>query len=211
MSDFLGQLFDTADFTPWERGNGTALHGWTHIIADAAVFGAYTAIPLVLGFFIVRCDMPFPRVFWLFVAFIFSCGFGHLIESSLFWMPWYRFSASVKVCTAVVSWATVLALIPVLPRALALPGLGDLPCPAARSCRAAAHGTALSRAHLIGADRHGHGGPAGQDPPGQFADGGVVRLRPEALLGRTCSAACRAQFRVEQPPSGWRSLPNRGW
>jgi hypothetical protein len=34
-----------------------------------------------------RKDIPFPRVLWLFVAFIFACGFGHLIEATIFWTP----------------------------------------------------------------------------------------------------------------------------
>ena len=56
-------------------------------------------------------------------------GFGHMVEATLFWHPWYRFSGAIKVCTAVVSWATVLALLPVLPRALALPGLATVTPP----------------------------------------------------------------------------------
>ena len=123
--DELGKLFDTAGFMPrWDCGNWSGPHGWTHIIADGAIFGAYTAIPCVLGYFIVRRrDVPFLPVFWLFAAFIFFCGFGHLVEATIFWQPWYRFSGLVKVLTAVVSWATVLALVPILPQALSLPGL----------------------------------------------------------------------------------------
>jgi PAS domain-containing protein len=45
------------------------------------------------------------------------------VEASIFWRPWYRLSAVVKVMTAFASWATVVALIPILPKALALPGL----------------------------------------------------------------------------------------
>jgi len=125
MPAFLSRLFDTSDFPArWHCGNWTAAHGWTHIASDVAIFAAYAAIPAVLAYFVLRRkDVPFQNVFWLFVAFIFSCGFGHLLEATIFWHPWYRVAAVVKVITAVVSWATVLALIPILPRALALPGL----------------------------------------------------------------------------------------
>src|SRR5262249_19565278 len=34
--------------------------------------------------------------------------------------PWYRFSALIKVLTALGSWATVAALLPLVPRALSL-------------------------------------------------------------------------------------------
>lgn len=128
MIDFLANLFNTAGFSPrWYCGTWTVGHGWLHILSDAAIFGAYTAIPCVLAYFILRRnDVPFPRILWLFVAFIFVCGFGHLIEAIIFWQPVYRFSGLVKMSTALVSWATVIALVQIVPRALHLPGLARL-------------------------------------------------------------------------------------
>ncbi|MFN4258306.1 MAG: ATP-binding protein [Gemmataceae bacterium] len=128
MWEWISRLFDTSDFPArWHCGNWSSWHGWTHIVADMAIFAAYTAIPCVLAFFILRRrDVPFLPIFWLFVAFILFCGIGHLVEATIFWQPWYRLSASVKVATAVVSWATVLALIPIVPKALTLPGLAPL-------------------------------------------------------------------------------------
>ena len=70
-----------------------------------------------------RRDIPFPPVFWLFAVFIFTCGFGHLIEATIFWHPWYRFSGLVKCLTALSSWLTVIALVRVTPLAITLPGL----------------------------------------------------------------------------------------
>lgn len=126
MIGFFRDLFDTSDFPArWHCGNWTAPHGWLHVVSDVAIWGAYMAIPATLAFFILkRRDIPFLPIFWLFVAFIFSCGTSHLVEAGIFWWPAYRFSGAVKLVTAAVSWATVFALIPVLPRALALPGLG---------------------------------------------------------------------------------------
>jgi hypothetical protein len=50
-----------------------------HNAADAAIWLAYVAIPLVLIYFIrKRKDVPFPKVFWMFGLFIVSCGFTHL-------------------------------------------------------------------------------------------------------------------------------------
>jgi signal transduction histidine kinase/CheY-like chemotaxis protein len=128
MWDFFSNLFNTSGFPPrWHCGTWTSGHGWLHIVSDSAVFGAYTAIPLVLGFFVIRKrDVPFPKIFWLFAAFIFACGFGHLIEAVIFWHPVYRFAGVWKLATAIVSWATVVALIPVVPQALHLPGLARL-------------------------------------------------------------------------------------
>src|SRR5438477_3120530 len=126
--DPLALLFDTSDFPPrWHCGNWTQLHGWIHIVSDGVIFAAYFAIPAaILRLVWKRPDVPFPRVFWLFAAFILLCGFGHLVETSLFWHPWYRFSALVKVATATASLATVVASVPVLREAIKLPGIARL-------------------------------------------------------------------------------------
>jgi signal transduction histidine kinase/ActR/RegA family two-component response regulator len=129
MIDFLSKLFDTSDFPPrWRCGIWTDGHGWLHIFSDLAIFGAYTAIPLVIAFFVIRRkqDVPFPRIFWLFVIFIFACGTTHLVEAIIFWQPVYRFAGLVKLLTAVASWLTVIALIKIVPQALHLPGLAAL-------------------------------------------------------------------------------------
>ncbi len=128
MTELLLGLIDTSGFVPrWACGAWSRALGWTHILADLAVWAAYTAIPVVLAWFVrKRADVPFPRIFWLFGAFIFCCGSVHLIEAVLFWAPVYRLAAVTKIATAVASWATVLALLPIIPRALALPGLAEV-------------------------------------------------------------------------------------
>lgn len=131
MVDFIRKLFDTAEFPArWNCGQAWADEpgwGWLHIVSDVLIWGAYFTIPMVLAYFVTkRRDIPFPRIFWLFGAFIFACGFGHLIEATIFWWPAYRFSGVVKAATAAVSWATVLALVPITPQALKLPGVMKL-------------------------------------------------------------------------------------
>ncbi|MEQ1859420.1 MAG: histidine kinase dimerization/phosphoacceptor domain -containing protein [Chthoniobacteraceae bacterium] len=129
MLDFFRLLFDTTDFPQrWHCGGWSPAHGWLHIVSDTLIFGAYAAIPGAIAFFAMRRrqDIVFPKLWWLFAAFIFSCGFGHLIEATLFWQPWYRLSGSVKAITAIVSWATVLSLVRYLPDALSVPGAAQL-------------------------------------------------------------------------------------
>ncbi len=124
MLDSLFVLFDTTDFPPrWQCGDWTTIHGWVHVVSDLAIFGAYVTIPLSLLWLVRRRPIPFSRIILLFGLFIVSCGITHLIESMIFWWPAYRLSAVAKVVTACVSWGTVLALIPMLPRALELPNL----------------------------------------------------------------------------------------
>jgi signal transduction histidine kinase/CheY-like chemotaxis protein len=81
----------------------------------------------VIAYFVLRRkDIPFPRIFWLFVAFIFACGTTHLIEAIIFWQPVYRLAGTVKLLTALVSWSTVVGLTMITPKALRLPGLARL-------------------------------------------------------------------------------------
>jgi signal transduction histidine kinase len=101
--------------------------GWLHISSDLATWAAYTAIPLVLGYFVLRRhDVVFPGVFWIFGVFILACGLGHLVEAAIFWWPAYGLAGGVKLLTAVVSWVAVVALVKITPAALALPGLSQL-------------------------------------------------------------------------------------
>lgn len=129
MLDFFTQIFDTSGFPPrWHCGEWSAAHGWLHIVSDLAIFGAYAAIPISITAYVVikKQEVAFQRLYWLFAFFILSCGFTHLIEATIFWQPWYRLSATVKVITAVLSWGTVFALIKVLPLAFQLPGTAKL-------------------------------------------------------------------------------------
>jgi PAS domain S-box-containing protein len=128
MVDFFTQLFDSDGFFPrWQCGDWSAGLGWLHIFADLGVWSAYLAIPLVLTYFAThRKDLPFQRIFWLFGAFILACGTTHLMDATLFWWPAYRLAVLIKLGTAVVSWGTVVALIPIVPRALAMRNAEEL-------------------------------------------------------------------------------------
>lgn len=125
MLSFFAKLFDTSGFPPrWDCGTAWAqepMIGWMHILSDVAIFAAYTAIPLMLIYFIYRKHTgAFLPIFGLFAVFILACGCVHLIEATIFWQPWYRLSALVKVVTAIASVATVSALVPRLPIFLSL-------------------------------------------------------------------------------------------
>ncbi len=81
---------------------------------------------VLISFVRRRRDVPFSHLFWLFGAFIVLCGTTHLMEVILTWWPLYRLAGLVKLLTAVVSLGTVAALVPVIPRALAMRGPEDL-------------------------------------------------------------------------------------
>jgi PAS domain S-box-containing protein len=125
MLSWLTHLFETRGFNPrWTCGTGWSQEpywGWAIIISDLLIAAAYLAIPIVLVYFIrKRQDLPFPRIFWLFGAFILACGATHLMEASIFWWPAYRFSGLLKVATAAVSLGTAWSLLTIAPTAISL-------------------------------------------------------------------------------------------
>jgi chemotaxis family two-component system sensor kinase Cph1 len=97
---------------------------WPHVISDALICVAYYSIPVILfAFARQRRDIPFSSIFVIFGVFIMACGTTHLLEVISVWYPVYRLSAVVKIITAIVSVMAVYMLIPILPKALALPSL----------------------------------------------------------------------------------------
>jgi PAS domain S-box-containing protein len=123
LGHFLINLFNTQGFPPrWHCSKAwDAFSGWLFIITDIAIWGAYFAIPLVLFAFVRRKkNVPFPKVLALFAVFIFACGLTHLMDAAIFWWPAYHFKALLQLVTAVVSWLTVFALIPVINKAMQL-------------------------------------------------------------------------------------------
>jgi two-component system, chemotaxis family, sensor kinase Cph1 len=117
IKEFFTKVFNTSDWPArWHCGIWSNFHGWLYIISDLTIWAAYFAIPLLL-FRIVkqRKDIPFPKVFWLFIAFIMLCGTSHLMDAIIFWWPAYRLSALIRLATGVVSVITVYALYKIIP------------------------------------------------------------------------------------------------
>jgi signal transduction histidine kinase len=125
MFDFFVKLFSGVPFMPhrhcYQDEPGII---WLHVISDSLICLAYYSIPVILIYFVSkRRDVPFNWIFRMFGMFIFACGTTHLLEVVTLWEPVYRLSGLVKAWTAIISIATVIALIPLLPQALALPSL----------------------------------------------------------------------------------------
>ncbi len=122
MYEILTRLFDPSGFPPrWNCGQWSSSLGWLHIISDLGIWAAYLMIPCVLAYFALkRRDLPFRRIFLLFVAFILLCGTTHLMEAIIFWWPAYRLAGVIKLITAIVSLSTVVALGKVTPWAMSM-------------------------------------------------------------------------------------------
>lgn len=122
FAEFFVKLFDTADWPPrWICGKWSDFHGWLYIFSDITIWLAYFFIPVILIWFVQKNPrVPFLPVFWLFSLFIILCGSTHILDALMFWWPGYRLSALLRFFTAIVSLATVFALIKDLPSALLL-------------------------------------------------------------------------------------------
>jgi PAS domain S-box-containing protein len=119
MGEFWGWLFKDEGFTKRSVCGSDWTPGliWLHVGSDLAIWLAYLSIPLVLVSLLRRKrDVPFSWLFVLFALFIVACGFTHLGDALMFHHPAYRAQGLMKLLTAVVSWATVCALVPAMPQ-----------------------------------------------------------------------------------------------
>lgn len=128
MSEFLTNFFSSQAFIPhghcylWKTGLV-----WLHLASDAFIALAYYSIPITLFYFVrKRHDLPFYWIFLLFAAFIIACGTTHIMSIWTLWHPTYWLSGSIKAITAIVSVLTAVELVPLVPKALALPSPSQL-------------------------------------------------------------------------------------
>ncbi|HSW15097.1 MAG TPA: ATP-binding protein [Solimonas sp.] len=99
-----------------------------HVMSDLAIALAYFMIPVTLIYFLRRYQMriSFNWAIALFAAFITLCGITHLFGIITIWSPVYYLQGWIKALTAVVSLATALSIIPLVPRLLSLRSAEDL-------------------------------------------------------------------------------------
>ncbi len=100
---------------------------WLHVVSDGFIALAYCFIPLALIYLVrQRRDIPFNWIFWMFGLFIVSCGATHVMEIWTVWHASYLLAGVVKAVTAAASVATAVLLIPLIPKAIALPSTAQL-------------------------------------------------------------------------------------
>jgi signal transduction histidine kinase len=120
---WLERLFSTKEFMPHGmcyEWNPDVI--WLHVVSDALIALAYYSIPLTLVYFVrKRKDLAFDWMFVCFAIFIVACGTTHLMEILNIWRPTYWLSGVIKAITALVSVATAILLIRLVPQALSLP------------------------------------------------------------------------------------------
>ncbi|MGH8064896.1 MAG: PAS domain S-box protein [Candidatus Entotheonellia bacterium] len=128
MAEFLENLRVSGPFMP---------HGhcylwmpalvWLHAVADALIALAYYTLPVILVYFVrKRQDLPFTWMFLMFGTFIVAGGTTHAMGVWNLWFPTSWLSGGIKAATAMISLATAVLLIPLVPHALALPSPAEL-------------------------------------------------------------------------------------
>jgi two-component system, chemotaxis family, sensor kinase Cph1 len=95
---------------------------WLHVISDAIIALAYFMIPVVLVYFMrrIRTRISFDWAIALFAAFIVLCGTGHILDIVTVWHPIYYLQGWVRALTALVSIATAIAIVPLVPKLLSM-------------------------------------------------------------------------------------------
>jgi len=120
--DYFSSLFTTEGFSSQSSDSGWSPGLiWLHIVSAVATWAAFTTTLIALNYFILRRqNTRVPRAFWIFEAFLFASGTLFLMQALVFGWPVYRFHGLLWILTAVLSWAAVFTLIPIIPRILAL-------------------------------------------------------------------------------------------
>ncbi len=123
----LSQLFSLKDLIP--HGYCLAwspLLLWLSVISDGLITLSYYFIPLAMIYFLrQRKTLPYPGLLVLFAAFIVACGTTHLLSAITIWIPLYWLDVVFKVITALLSVATAIAILRMLPNALKIPTISE--------------------------------------------------------------------------------------
>lgn len=121
-------LFDSQNFMP--HGHCYLWRAdilWLNVISDGLIAISYYAIPAALVYLVSkRKDLEFDWIFIMFALFILACGTTHVMEIITVWSPQYATEGLVKLFTAGVSVTTAISLIPLMPKALAVPSFREL-------------------------------------------------------------------------------------
>jgi len=123
MINFFGWLFSSENFMPhghcylWQP-----VTLWLNVGSDAMIATSYFAIPAALYYFVrrLKTEIAYFWVLLMFAAFILLCGATHVMEIVTVWNPQYRLEGVLKLMTGLVSFATVVTLVWIMPRAMLL-------------------------------------------------------------------------------------------
>ena len=100
---------------------------WLNVVSDLLMTLAFFSIPLMLVYFIrQRKDLPYAWLVALFAGVIVACGTVHLLAAITVWIPLYWLDGLLKGFTAIISVATAVLMLRVIPGALSVPSAAQL-------------------------------------------------------------------------------------
>jgi two-component system sensor histidine kinase/response regulator len=100
---------------------------WLHVISDVVIAISYYSIPFCISYYLrKRKDVPYSWLIMMGAVFILACGTTHILSAILIWIPLYWLDAYIKVFTAIVSFATAIAMYWVIPLILKIPTIKQL-------------------------------------------------------------------------------------
>jgi len=112
-----------------------ACMGWSrplialNVTADLLIGASFLAIPFgMVWFFRRRPDLKGTsrRIAWLFGLFILAAGVSHMLAALAVWAPVYPLQGVTKAVTAIISFATIGFMWPLLPSLVRLPSAQQL-------------------------------------------------------------------------------------
>jgi anti-sigma regulatory factor (Ser/Thr protein kinase) len=98
-----------------------------HIVSDTIIWLCYLWMPVVMLWAwrrsgtMVRLPAALLLIVVLYGLFITACGWTHFFDALMFYNPAYRINGLVRVITAVVSLATAISLVKLIPLAIHAP------------------------------------------------------------------------------------------
>ncbi|MES2460455.1 MAG: ATP-binding protein, partial [Armatimonadota bacterium] len=98
-----------------------------HVVSDTIIWLAYLWIPVVMLWAwrrngrVLRLPTPLILILLLYVLFITACGWTHFFDALMFYNPAYRINGVARAFTAVISLATAVSLVRLVPLAVTAP------------------------------------------------------------------------------------------
>lgn len=108
----------------WAEHPGLVALNVTSDLLTALSYFVIAAI--VVGWLRRRHDSSVRHVFWLFGAFIATCGATHVMSAVVFFVPAFRGEAIVKAACALISVLTAFLLVPLTPKVMRIPTVSTL-------------------------------------------------------------------------------------
>lgn len=120
--EYFRKATDTMGFPPrWRSSSWSEAQGWFYIGSELLIGFAYLVSFAALARYLRRCRSVSSAVLFLFVGLCLLTGaITHSLEALMFWWPAYRLTTIAKASTGLVSLVTVTALLPMIPKLLAL-------------------------------------------------------------------------------------------